>query len=68
MWASPACSRALALVVFVYLLEPKDAPLLTFCLMIAVLVIFTHRGNIARMRAGQEHRVRKLWLFRSRAA
>ncbi len=57
-----------ALVVFVYLLEPADAPLLTFCVMIAVFVIFTHRGNIARMRAGQEHRVRKLWLFRSRAA
>jgi hypothetical protein len=31
-------------------------------------MIFTHRGNIVRMRAGQEHRVRKLWLFRSRAA
>jgi hypothetical protein len=31
-------------------------------------VVFTHRGNIARMRAGNEHRVQRLWLFRSRTA
>ena len=31
-------------------------------------VIYTHRGNIARMRAGRENRVRRLWLFRSRTA
>jgi glycerol-3-phosphate acyltransferase PlsY len=57
-----------ALVIAVYLLEPKDLPLMTFCLMIALFVVFTHRGNIARMSAGNEPRVRRLWLFRSRAA
>jgi glycerol-3-phosphate acyltransferase PlsY len=57
-----------ALVVFVYLVEPGNAALLCFCVAIEIFVVFTHRGNIARMRAGNEHRVQRLWLFRSRAA
>ncbi len=40
-----------------------DRPLLSFALFAAVLVIFTHRSNIARMRAGSEPRARRLWLF-----
>jgi len=46
-------------------LEPH-APLLTFAVLAALLVIFTHRGNIARMRAGTEPRSKRLWLFRPR--
>jgi acyl phosphate:glycerol-3-phosphate acyltransferase len=57
-----------ALVVAVYVLEPNNVPLLSFCVAVAVFVLYTHRSNIARMRAGQENRVRRLWLFRSRAA
>ena len=57
-----------ALVIAVYVLEPDDVPLLSFCALVTLFVVYTHRGNIARMRAGQEHRVRRLWLFRSRAA
>ena len=57
-----------ALLIAVYLLEPNNVPLLTFCAAVAAFVIYTHRGNIARMRAGNEHRARRLWLFRSRAA
>jgi acyl phosphate:glycerol-3-phosphate acyltransferase len=57
-----------ALVVAVFLLEPANVPLITFCCGVEALVVFTHRGNIARMVAGNEHRVRKVWLFRSRAA
>jgi acyl phosphate:glycerol-3-phosphate acyltransferase len=57
-----------ALVAAVYVLEPNNIPLLCFCAAITVFVVYTHRGNIARMRAGQENRVRRLWLFRSRAA
>src|SRR5277367_945142 len=57
-----------ALVAAVYILEPNNLPLLYFCAAITVFVVYTHRGNIARMRAGQENRVRRLWLFRSRAA
>ncbi len=55
-----------ALVVVVGVVEPHNIPLLSFCAMVAGFIIYTHRGNIARMRAGQENRVRRLWLFRSR--
>jgi glycerol-3-phosphate acyltransferase PlsY len=54
--------------VVVFWFEPKDAPLLTFCLVIELFVVFTHRANIARMYAGKENRVRRLWLFRPRTA
>jgi len=57
-----------ALVVAVCILEPDNVPLLSFCAAMALFVVYTHRSNIARMRAGQESRVRRLWLFRSRAA
>jgi glycerol-3-phosphate acyltransferase PlsY len=56
-----------ALVAAVYVVEPANVPLLCFCFAVAIFVVYTHRGNIARMRAGQENRVRRLWLFRSRA-
>lgn len=57
-----------ALAVFVVLLEPGNLALLCFCVAVESLVVYTHRGNIARMRAGNEHRVQSLWLFRSRTA
>jgi acyl phosphate:glycerol-3-phosphate acyltransferase len=38
-------------------------PLLVFAIFAALLVIFTHRANITRMRAGCEPRARRLWLF-----
>jgi acyl phosphate:glycerol-3-phosphate acyltransferase len=56
------------LAVSVALLQPNDVPLCTFCAVVALFVIFTHRSNITRMRAGKENRVRRLWLFRSRTA
>ena len=45
----------------------EDAPLQGMCALIAAFVVFTHRSNIARMLAGRENRVRRLWLFRPRA-
>jgi glycerol-3-phosphate acyltransferase PlsY len=57
-----------ALVAAVYVLEPGNTLLLAFCTAITLFVIYTHRSNISRMRAGREHRVQRLWLFRSRAA
>jgi acyl phosphate:glycerol-3-phosphate acyltransferase len=57
---------ALALTVLIF--EPNNVPVLVFCTSVAAFVVFTHRGNIARMRAGTESRVRRLWLTRSRAA
>ncbi|GAC1668838.1 MAG: glycerol-3-phosphate 1-O-acyltransferase PlsY [Steroidobacteraceae bacterium] len=56
------------LVAAVYLLEPDRGPLLIFCAAVALFIVYTHRSNIVRMAAGQESRMRRLWLFRSRAA
>jgi glycerol-3-phosphate acyltransferase PlsY len=42
-------------------------PAVAFGIFAAALIIFTHRGNIARMRAGRENRARRLWLFGRRA-
>jgi glycerol-3-phosphate acyltransferase PlsY len=59
-------SIAASLAIPVYLLLRDGArltPLLGFSLACAVLVIYTHRGNVRRMRAGNEPRARKLWLF-----
>ena len=50
----------------VYLLLRDGArltPLMGFSLACAALVLYTHRGNVRRMRAGNEPRARKLWLF-----
>jgi glycerol-3-phosphate acyltransferase PlsY len=57
-----------ALLATVAVLEPRNTSLLVFCAAVELFVIFTHRQNIARMRAGQESRMQKLWLFRSRTA
>jgi acyl phosphate:glycerol-3-phosphate acyltransferase len=59
---------AVVLAAAVLVLEPHNVPLCTFCAAVAVFVIFTHRSNIVRMRSGKENRVRRLWLFRPRAA
>jgi acyl phosphate:glycerol-3-phosphate acyltransferase len=56
------------LTIAVYRLDPGNTPLLGFCVLVTALVIYTHRGNLARMAAGTENRARQLWLFRSRAA
>jgi glycerol-3-phosphate acyltransferase PlsY len=55
------------LIITVSLTQPDNLPLLTFCICMAAFVLYTHRGNIARMRTGQESRVHRLWLFRPRA-
>ncbi len=36
---------------------------LCFAIACGLLVLFTHRGNVRRMRAGIEPRARRLWLF-----
>jgi acyl phosphate:glycerol-3-phosphate acyltransferase len=39
------------------------SPRLAFGILAALLIIYTHRGNIERMLAGTESRARRLWLF-----
>jgi len=38
-----------------------------FGVLATVLIVFTHRSNIARMRSGTESRAQRLWLFASRS-
>jgi glycerol-3-phosphate acyltransferase PlsY len=60
---------ALSIVVVVPLsgMQPH-APLLSFGVAVALLVAFTHRSNLARIRAGTEPRARRLWLLGRRAS
>ncbi len=41
--------------------------LLIFGATMLVFVVYTHRSNIQRMRAGTENRAKKLWLFKPKA-
>jgi glycerol-3-phosphate acyltransferase PlsY len=56
---------AVALAVAMALTRP-GRPLLVFGILAALLILYTHRSNIARMRAGTESRARRLWLFGTR--
>jgi acyl phosphate:glycerol-3-phosphate acyltransferase len=47
-------------------LSHGGTPLLIFAILALLLIVFTHRANIARMRAGTESRARRLWLFGTR--
>jgi glycerol-3-phosphate acyltransferase PlsY len=55
-----------ALLVAAAVLQQGD-PLIGFCAVLAAFMVFTHRSNITRLRAGNENRVRRLWLLRPRA-
>jgi len=48
-------------------LKAGDA-LIIFGIAMAAFMAWTHRANIARMRAGNENRVKRLWLLRPRDA
>ena len=52
--------------VYFALLRPVSPPLLVFGIVMAAFVVYTHRSNIERMRAGVENRARRLWLLRPR--
>jgi acyl phosphate:glycerol-3-phosphate acyltransferase len=63
--ASMLAALALAVAVALGNFTPR-LPLLSFAVLAAALILFTHRSNIARMRAGTESRARRLWLFGAR--
>jgi glycerol-3-phosphate acyltransferase PlsY len=63
--ASMLATLALALAIVLCPFRPR-VPLITFGGLATLLIVFTHRGNIARMRAGTESRARRLWLFGTR--
>ncbi len=55
-----------ALPVYVALAAPDRPALLAFGVAMAVFIVYTHRSNLQRMRAGNENRARRLWLLRRR--
>ena len=60
-------TAAVALPVAVAVMEqPLPVAVVIYCVAMAAFILWTHRANIARMRAGNEHRVRRLWLLRPR--
>ena len=46
---------------------PDDQPVFIYCVMMAIYLVFSHRSNIQRMRAGEENRLTRAMLFRSRS-
>jgi glycerol-3-phosphate acyltransferase PlsY len=59
--ASIASAVAVAAAIAAQTSSPRA--LLVFGILAALLIIFTHRSNIARMWAGSESRAKRLWLF-----
>jgi glycerol-3-phosphate acyltransferase PlsY len=47
---------------------PNDQPLFIYCAAMAAYIIFSHRSNIQRMRAGTESRNERVLLFRRNRA
>ena len=52
--------------VYLAVASPERTPLIVFGVLMAVFIVYTHRSNVRRMRAGSENRARKLWLLRPR--
>ncbi len=65
--ASIVAALSIAVLVAATGMQPYG-PLLSFGVAVALLVAFTHRANLARMRAGTEPRARRLWLLGRRRA
>lgn len=61
--ATMAAGVALPLAVLA-LERPVPVPMLALSLAMAAFMVYTHRINITRMRAGEESRVKRLWLLR----
>jgi len=57
---------AATLPLYFALTVPRSTALVTFGVAMAAFVLYTHRANLARMRAGNENRARRLWLLRPR--
>jgi acyl phosphate:glycerol-3-phosphate acyltransferase len=60
--ASIVAASSIPVFVAVSGVQPQS-PLLAFGVAMTAFVAFTHRSNIARMRAGTEPRARRLWLL-----
>ncbi|HEX9106810.1 MAG TPA: glycerol-3-phosphate acyltransferase, partial [Longimicrobiales bacterium] len=45
---------------------PARTPLLAFAVITTALILYSHRANLARMKAGTEPRAKRLWLLGTR--
>jgi acyl phosphate:glycerol-3-phosphate acyltransferase len=54
---------AVLALVLTALFERRGPPLVLFAILTFLLIVYTHRANIARIRAGNESRARRLWLM-----
>jgi glycerol-3-phosphate acyltransferase PlsY len=52
--------------VFLALTSAGHEALVVFGIAMTAFIIYTHRANVQRMRAGNENRARRLWLLRPR--
>jgi glycerol-3-phosphate acyltransferase PlsY len=52
--------------VYFALAAPGRLPFVVFGIVMTAFIVYTHRSNLARMRAGNENRARRLWLLRPR--
>jgi glycerol-3-phosphate acyltransferase PlsY len=55
-----------AMPVFLAFAGPPHQSLVVFGIAMALFIVYTHRANLQRMRAGSENRARRLWLLRPR--
>ncbi|HXW09476.1 MAG TPA: glycerol-3-phosphate 1-O-acyltransferase PlsY [Steroidobacteraceae bacterium] len=52
--------------VYLAVASPERTPLVVYGVLMSVFIVYTHRSNVRRMRAGSENRARRLWLLRPR--
>jgi glycerol-3-phosphate acyltransferase PlsY len=52
--------------VYLVVAAPERVPSVAFGVAMAAFIVYTHRSNVQRMRAGNENRARRLWLLRPR--
>lgn len=52
--------------VYFALAAPGRLALVVYGVAMALFIVYTHRSNLQRMRAGNENRARRLWLLRPR--
>ena len=52
--------------VYFAVVSPERTPYVVFGVLMAAFIVYTHRSNVRRMRAGIENRARRLWLLRPR--
>jgi glycerol-3-phosphate acyltransferase PlsY len=63
-YVSLATVLAAAIAPLYVLSAMQDPPLLAFCVLMAIFIAYTHRSNLARLRAGTEDRKERLMLWK----